>query len=196
MEKGTRGEKSKLCWQQATDEEQSGNPTRHLRRLIIEVKAPWALDPVAFVQEDHLPTADELQSKQGSSYHPTKKQMSAAARGLFSEAQKIWAQIYDSCVTQGNYFFALTSYEFWVFGVFSADYTFAQVTDPIPYDSKKPTVLACLMYWTQSAMLVSGLHEIPWPLDDREPLAQIPATTLKDGSVLNLRAAKTIATVD
>ncbi|KAG8913382.1 hypothetical protein FRC00_002514 [Tulasnella sp. 408] len=128
--KNSKGEKSDLSWQQPMDNE-SGTPSRPLRRLVIEVKTPWTLDPVTFQK-------------------------------FVEEDRNIWAQIYDYCVTQGNYFFVLTSYEFWVFGVFSADYTFAQVTKPIPYDSKKPTILAVLMYWTQSAMLVPGLHEIPW----------------------------------
>ncbi|KAG8927004.1 hypothetical protein FRC00_002392 [Tulasnella sp. 408] len=199
--KGTKGERSDLCWQRESDSNlESGTPTRTLRQLVIEVKTPWALDLITFrefVEQNCLPTADEIKAAQGSSAPSTKPRKNSKGGVFYSKkAHKIWAQIYDYCVTQGNYFFVLTSYEFWVFGVFSADYTFAQVTNLIPYDSKKPTVLASLMYWTQSAMLVPGLHEIPWVSDERVPLAQSSSTTLKDASVLNLRAAKAIAAGD
>ncbi|KAG8958972.1 hypothetical protein FRC05_008259 [Tulasnella sp. 425] len=155
--KGTPAERSDLCWQPRSEKE-SETPTKPLKRLVIEVNTPWTLDPITF--KEFLPTADELQAARQSDRSSTGRR--SATKVSFSKVQSIWAQVYDYCVTQGNYFFVLTSYEFWAFGVFSVDYTSAQVTDPISYDSKKPTVLASLMYWTQSAMLVPGLHGIPW----------------------------------
>ncbi|KAG8942903.1 hypothetical protein FRC04_003303 [Tulasnella sp. 424] len=160
--KGAPAERSDLCWQCGSEEE-SETLTKSLKRLVIEVNTPWTLDPITFkefVETDHLPTADELQAARQNDSSSTGRW--SATKVSFSKVQNIWAQVYDYCVTQGIYFFVLTSYEFWAFGVFSVDYTSAQVTDPIPYDSKKPTVLASLMYWTQSAMLVPDLHSIPW----------------------------------
>lgn len=81
-------------------------------------------------------------------------------------------------------------YDFWAFGVFSVDYTSAKITDPISYDSKDPTVLACLMYWTRSAMFVPNLHSIPCVNDPPAPLAPFSSTSLKHVAVWNPRAVK------
>ncbi|KAG9002955.1 hypothetical protein FRB90_011278 [Tulasnella sp. 427] len=162
--KDTKGQKSDLSWKADADDE-AETYTKPLRRLVIEVKTPWTLDPLTvgeFVKQPHLPTLNELEEQKRAEQSDSNELRCPLGKVYFSKVQNIWAQIYDYCVTQGNYFFVLTSYEFWVFGVFSADYSSAQVTNPIPYDARDPTILGCLMYWTQSAMLTPGLHRIPW----------------------------------
>ncbi|KAG8893837.1 hypothetical protein FRB99_001677, partial [Tulasnella sp. 403] len=79
----------------------------------------------------------------------------------YNSVEQMWAQVYDYCHNRSNWFFVLTSYEYWIFGVFSLDWGSAFVTDPFPYDSTEPTTLEFLLYWTESAMFVPGLYEIP-----------------------------------
>ncbi|KAG9000554.1 hypothetical protein FRB90_011792 [Tulasnella sp. 427] len=172
---GTARQKCDLCWQRSA----ASSDQPWIRRLVVEVKTPWTLDPVTFekfVAAGHIPSKTELEQK----------------KERFSKVHRIWAQIYDYCVIQGTFFFVLTSYEYWVFGVFPTDYTFAWVTDLIPNDSKEPTILGCMMYWILSAMLAQGLQPVPWGSDQPELGARTSITTLKDVAVQNIRAARAI----
>lgn len=81
-----------------------------------------------------------------------------------------------------------------MFGVFSADYTEARITDPLAYDSSEPNILECLVYWTQSARLIPGMFDIPWVSDSFVP-PRDHVHTLKDAVLLNLRAAKAVVSV-
>ncbi|KAG8911308.1 hypothetical protein FRC01_005781, partial [Tulasnella sp. 417] len=176
---------SDLCWQRLPPGN-SGVKEETIRRLALEVKAPWVLDLElfnAFVNTSKIPTSDEIRRAKGAGSHPpnvdwttiqdnphdeTSQSMEQPSI-RFSKVENIWAQIYDYCVIQGNFFFILTTYDYWAFGVFSADYTAAQVTDPLPYDLSEPNILECLLYWTQSARLVPGMFEIPLVSDSFEP---------------------------
>ncbi|KAG8981231.1 hypothetical protein FRC05_004133 [Tulasnella sp. 425] len=77
------------------------------------------------------------------------------------QAQRVLAQVYDYCREQKHQFFIITTYEYWMFGVFSQDYTLAAVTEPLPYDHKGPTILQCITYWLQSSLFLPGSFEIP-----------------------------------
>ncbi|KAG8950125.1 hypothetical protein FRC04_007980 [Tulasnella sp. 424] len=139
-----------------------------LRRLIVEAKAPWVM-PLSelrrFADMEKLPTLAELQSS-GRSGKPNEK---------FTNEENAWAQIYDYCYGQGHHYFILTTYEHWVFGVFSLNYTSARVSDIIPYSSLEPSVLECITYWVQSSMFVPGSFEIPLfgPNDTGPPAAPL-----------------------
>ncbi|KAG8908875.1 hypothetical protein FRC01_007212 [Tulasnella sp. 417] len=203
----TMGMLSDLCWQRVPPGN-TGVKGETIRRLVLEVKAPWVLDLElfnAFVNTSKIPTSDEIRRAKGAGSHSpnvdwttmrdnphdeTSEPMEQPSI-RFSKVENIWAQIYDYCVIQGNFFFILTTYDYWAFGVFSADYTAAQVTDPLPYDLSEPNILECLLYWTQSARLVPGMFEIPLVSDSFEP-PRDQVHALKDAALLNLRAAKAV----
>ncbi|KIO18586.1 hypothetical protein M407DRAFT_157538, partial [Tulasnella calospora MUT 4182] len=183
--KKTMGMLSDLCWQKPPPGNSSVKEET-IRRLVLEVKAPWVLDLelfTAFVNTPKIPTFDEIRKAKGvgssspdvnwttTRDNPLDKTFQPMGQPSirFSKVENIWAQIYDYCVTQGNFFFILTTYDYWVFGVFSADYSAAKVTDPLPFDLSEPNILECLVYWTQSARLVPGMFEIPWVSDSFEP---------------------------
>ncbi|KAG8918926.1 hypothetical protein FRC01_001578 [Tulasnella sp. 417] len=151
--KGTQQILSDLAWERQPPPD-SDDVT--LRRLIVEAKAPWTM-PLSglrkFVDLKKLPTLAELQNMQRGGKPKEKVK--------FSDEENAWAQIYDYCHGQGRHYFVLTTYEYWVFGVFSLNFTSAQVSDIIPYSHTEPTVLECITYWVQSSMFVPGCFEIP-----------------------------------
>ncbi|KAG9041412.1 hypothetical protein FS837_012309 [Tulasnella sp. UAMH 9824] len=151
--KGTQQILSDLAWQKEPPANSDDVP---VRRLIVEAKSPWTM-PLSvlqkFVDLKKLPTLAELRNMK-SGGKPNEKEK-------FSEEQKVWAQLYDYCHTQRRHYFVLTTYERWVFGVFSLNFTSARVSDIIPYSRTEPTVLECLTYWVQSSMFVPGCFEIP-----------------------------------
>ncbi|KAG8974811.1 hypothetical protein FRC05_006743 [Tulasnella sp. 425] len=135
-------------------------------RLIVEVKAPWVMrtkDFEEFVAIGKLRKASEITAEVRANNNgviPTDK-YGDPEPPTFKKVENVWAQIYDYCTRQNHHFFVLTSYENWAFGVFSLRYEIAYVSDVIAYDNTGPTVLECLLYWVQSAMLVPGLFEVP-----------------------------------
>ncbi|KAG8914549.1 hypothetical protein FRC01_004011 [Tulasnella sp. 417] len=151
--KGTQQILSDLAWERQPSPD-SDDVT--LRRLVVEVKSPSTM-PLSvlrkFVDLNKLPTLAELQNMQRGGRSKEKEK--------FSEEEKVWAQLYDYCHGQGHHYFILTTYDHWVFGVFSLNFTSAQVSDVIPYSHTEPTVLECITYWVQSSMFVPGCFEIP-----------------------------------
>ncbi|KZT44301.1 hypothetical protein SISSUDRAFT_1339 [Sistotremastrum suecicum HHB10207 ss-3] len=78
---------------------------------------------------------------------------------------KVWAKLWDTCSHAECPFFVVTSYEEWVFGVFTEGWTRAVVSEPIKYDSTKPTVVQTLCYWMQSALGGEGGFKAPAVLE-------------------------------
>ncbi|KAF7322950.1 Microtubule associated protein [Mycena chlorophos] len=75
--------------------------------------------------------------------------------------ERLWAKIWDTCVTNHTPWFVLTSYNQWVFGVFSSGWTAAFVSDVCNFDSFSPTVIEWLTFWVASAMRLKGWRHIP-----------------------------------
>ncbi|KAG8981233.1 hypothetical protein FRC05_004135 [Tulasnella sp. 425] len=82
-------------------------------------------------------------------------------RKKYNKAQSVLGQVYDYCTEQEHCFWIISTYEYWIFGVFSENYETAMVTEPIRYDSHSPTTLQCILYWIQSATFRPGAFEIP-----------------------------------
>ncbi|KAG8918179.1 hypothetical protein FRC01_002019 [Tulasnella sp. 417] len=130
-------------------------------RLLVEVKCPWTL-PLSKMEEitkfhNGLPNLSEIEAarkERGSS--PGKK-----TEPRYNRAQRALAQVYDYCREQKHHFFIITTYEHWMFGVFSQDYTLATVTEPLPYNHQGPTILQCIIYWLQSSLFLPGSFELP-----------------------------------
>ncbi|KAJ6547537.1 hypothetical protein B0H19DRAFT_1166187 [Mycena capillaripes] len=74
---------------------------------------------------------------------------------------RLWAKIWDTCVAKNTPWFVLTSYNQWVFGVFSAGWTAAFVTPVYNFDASTPTIIEWLTFWVASAMRLKGWRAIP-----------------------------------
>ncbi|KAG8943414.1 hypothetical protein FRC04_002879 [Tulasnella sp. 424] len=155
----------------------TGSARSDVKRLLVEVKCPWTL-PLAEMGEivkfhNGLPNLSELEAVNERTTSPRKVKKPAYTSGehLYHilnssfvtslQAQRVLAQVYDYCREQKHQFFIITTYEYWMFGVFSQDYTLAAVTEPLPYDHKGPTILQCITYWLQSSLFLPGSFEIP-----------------------------------
>ncbi|KAG8918704.1 hypothetical protein FRC01_001696, partial [Tulasnella sp. 417] len=129
--------------------------------IAIEVKCPWVL-PLSEMKEitkfhNGLPNRSEVKlarEERGSSPGRQKEPE-------YTTAQRVLAQVYDYCKEQKNHFFIITTYEYWMFGVFSQDYSLATVTEPLPYNHQGTTILQCIKYWLQSSLFLPGSFEIP-----------------------------------
>ncbi|KAJ7079296.1 hypothetical protein B0H15DRAFT_518829 [Mycena belliarum] len=75
--------------------------------------------------------------------------------------QRLWAKLWDICVQRKTRWFILTSYEQWVFGVFSEGWTIGFVSEVMQFDAQGPTVLEALAFWIACAMRLPGCRSVP-----------------------------------
>ncbi|KAG8927374.1 hypothetical protein FRC01_007570 [Tulasnella sp. 417] len=66
--------------------------------------------------------------------------------------EKMWYYIYDVCLAHNCRWFAITSADYWCFGVFGAGWTGGYTSPPLPYFNRHPTVLQILILWTMSSL--------------------------------------------
>uniref|UniRef100_A0A0W0EXX7 Uncharacterized protein n=1 Tax=Moniliophthora roreri TaxID=221103 RepID=A0A0W0EXX7_MONRR len=86
--------------------------------------------------------------------------------------ERIWAKLWDLCVTQQTPWFVLTSYNQWVFGMFSSGWTSALITGAYEWNSTCPTVIECLTFWLASAMGIATnirYPKVPEPVNLTPP---------------------------
>ncbi|TDL20623.1 hypothetical protein BD410DRAFT_361600 [Rickenella mellea] len=88
-----------------------------------------------------------------------------------SNAELIWARLYDYCYSTGCHYWGISTYNFWVFGMFSKNYSHGWTTEIYSSDSKDPIVFQFLVYWMHSAF--GGANTLP-----------IPTISLGSGDVL------------
>ncbi|KAI0827205.1 hypothetical protein BC628DRAFT_1409964 [Trametes gibbosa] len=70
----------------------------------------------------------------------------------WSNATKVWAMVYDSCRVSGYRWFVVTTYDKWVFGTWSLEWSGADVTEPIPFDrTRGMSVVQILTFWLECA---------------------------------------------
>ncbi|OSD07727.1 hypothetical protein PYCCODRAFT_1455819 [Trametes coccinea BRFM310] len=70
----------------------------------------------------------------------------------WTNAMKTWAMLYDSCRVSGYRWFVVTSYQYWIFGTWSAEWSGAQVTEPVPFDKTVGmTIVEMLAFWIECA---------------------------------------------
>jgi len=67
-------------------------------------------------------------------------------------AQMLWAMIHDCCAYHGIHHFVLTTYDKWIFGLFTESYRTGFVRHAMSYDAQSPTVLQTLIFWMDAAM--------------------------------------------
>ncbi|KAG8943421.1 hypothetical protein FRC04_002886 [Tulasnella sp. 424] len=146
--------------------------------LLIEVKCPWTLPysdmdnlaklgtglrkPEQTAGPSQPSKPRDSRGRANTQHSPPKGESKSKTNGnSYSPAESALAQVYDYCKEQEHCFWIITTYEYWVFGVFSKDYKTAMVTEPLAYDRVKPTILECIIYWLQSAHFRPGSFEIP-----------------------------------
>ncbi|KAH7883610.1 hypothetical protein F5I97DRAFT_1548033 [Phlebopus sp. FC_14] len=66
--------------------------------------------------------------------------------------ERLWAKLWEECRRKKCYYFIVTSYRQWIFGVFSGGRTNAFVSPPLDAGSREPTVLQAMLYWLASAL--------------------------------------------
>ncbi|WWC64583.1 uncharacterized protein I303_107194 [Kwoniella dejecticola CBS 10117] len=67
--------------------------------------------------------------------------------GDVGQANLLQAQVYDDCVQNQCYFFAITNLKYWVFGQFNSNYTRCTVSPVIHRQAKDPSLMQCLTAW-------------------------------------------------
>ncbi|KAI0721678.1 hypothetical protein C8T65DRAFT_630855 [Cerioporus squamosus] len=131
--------------------------------MLVFVQAPWILP------------SEDLEEFASCTSFPDSRQHYMTPLNI---VQRLWAKIYDRCSRHGSRWFVLTTYDDWVFGVFSRGYTQAWVSNVLHGQSLGPTILECLFYWFASAAGSPSGWRVP---DVRAELsgsvARFPATT-------------------
>ncbi|KAF7294961.1 Microtubule associated protein [Mycena indigotica] len=119
------------------------------RSVVVAFQPPWILS-----------SADILEFTKCRSFPPYIGAGHAFPSELSSK-ERIWAKLWDTCVTNHTPWFVLTSYNQWVFGVFSSAWTAAFVSEVCEFDSFSPTVIEWLTFWVASAMRLKGWRHAP-----------------------------------
>ncbi|KAJ7279692.1 hypothetical protein C8J57DRAFT_1303986 [Mycena rebaudengoi] len=114
--------------------------------LVVAFQPPWILS-----EQDILEfSAAGALSMQAESSSP-----------LLDGKERLWAKIWDTCVCRKTRWFALTSYNQWVFGAFSEGWTVGFVSEVYYFDSIGPTILELLSFWIACAMRLPGGAVLP-----------------------------------
>lgn len=76
---------------------------------------------------------------------------------------RLWAKVWDACASNRSHYFVLSSYNQWVFGIFSRSMKTAFVSRVYSYMSDSPTILQLLVYWLASSSngTIQGTFDIP-----------------------------------
>ncbi|KAJ7632591.1 hypothetical protein FB45DRAFT_508821 [Roridomyces roridus] len=124
------------------------------RSVVVAFQPPWILS------EQDIKEFAECRS-----FPPFRVPGNAFPTPLESK-ERLWAKIWDTCVSRNTPWFVLTSYNQWVFGVFSAGWTAAFVTGVYQFDGYSPTIVEWLSFWIASAMRLKGWRSIPKVCDE------------------------------
>ncbi|KAL0946926.1 hypothetical protein HGRIS_013087 [Hohenbuehelia grisea] len=119
------------------------------RSVLIAYQPPWVLsrqDMKEFASSKAMPPF-----RAEGHFYPTPLQSN----------ERLWAKIWDTCVEKDTRWFVVTTYQQWVFGVFTKGWTTAYVTSPYECDEYGPTILEFLTYWVACAMQLPGSSRAP-----------------------------------
>ncbi|KAJ6496653.1 hypothetical protein C8R47DRAFT_973464 [Mycena vitilis] len=119
------------------------------KSVLVAFQPPWILSE-----------QDIKEFSQCRSFPPFRVPGNAFPTRLESK-ERLWAKIWDACVAKNTRWFVLTSYNQWVFGVFSNGWTAAFVSTVQNFDSVSPTIIEWLTFWVASAMHFKGHSLIP-----------------------------------
>ncbi|KAJ7172503.1 hypothetical protein C8R46DRAFT_1161910 [Mycena filopes] len=135
------------------------------KSIVVAFQPPWILS------EQDIKEFSECRS-----FPPFRAPGNAFPKELDSR-ERLWAKLWDACVSKKTPWFVLTSYNHWVFGVFSAGWTAAFVSGVQAFDTVSPTITEWLTFWVASAMRLQGRHTIPKVCDEPPYIPhQVPCT--------------------
>ncbi|KAG8982655.1 hypothetical protein FRB90_006641 [Tulasnella sp. 427] len=66
--------------------------------------------------------------------------------------EKMWYYVHDTCLKYHCRWFAITTADYWAFGMFASGWAGAFTSPPLPYFNQQPTVLQVLTLWTMSSL--------------------------------------------
>ncbi|KAJ7109350.1 hypothetical protein C8R44DRAFT_284984 [Mycena epipterygia] len=156
-----------FMWSLSPQEEMTPARVAEIGRksVVVAFQPPWILSE-----------QDIKEFSQCRSFPPFRVPGNAFPTPLESK-ERLWAKIWDACVARNTPWFVLTSYNQWVFGVFSAGWTAAFVTGVCNFDAYSPTCLEWLTFWVASAMRLKGWRAIPKVCDEPPYLPrEVPCT--------------------
>ncbi|TDL20631.1 hypothetical protein BD410DRAFT_790590 [Rickenella mellea] len=128
------------------------NNTRHDVRLAAVFLPPW--------QFSHADFADFIE---GSTITLWFSQISTGSISKHDArpGELMWARIYDYCYSSDCHYWVVTSYDHWVFGIFSKNFMQGWTTELYHRDSTDPTVLQLVVFWMHSAFTAKNTWSIP-----------------------------------
>ncbi|WRT70220.1 uncharacterized protein IL334_007215 [Kwoniella shivajii] len=89
--------------------------------------------------------------------------------GDIGQANLLQAQVYDDCIQNQVYFFAVTNLKYWVFGQFNSNYTQCTVSPVIHRQGRDPSLMQCLTAW-----VVRSVDERPRATDPHPGITPPP----------------------
>ncbi|KDQ56482.1 hypothetical protein JAAARDRAFT_48328 [Jaapia argillacea MUCL 33604] len=98
-----------------------------------------------------------------------------------TRASELWRKILHLCRERDTSYFVYSTYNYWIFGSFSLDWTHATVSPVKTYDCQGPTILECLCCW----LLESNRDERKWLNPDVAELSEV------EGSLEEIAASPT-----
>ncbi|KAF9500892.1 hypothetical protein BDN71DRAFT_946872 [Pleurotus eryngii] len=136
--------------------------------VLVAYQPPWILSP-----------QDMKEFASCRSMPPFRREGEPDFRPLQS-SERLWAKLWDTCAAKHCRWFCLTTYDQWVFGVFTKGWTSAFVTTVYTFDDYGPTVLEHLLYWVASASRLPGSARIPQVCEEPQPFHKVLPCTVYD----------------
>nr|XP_019010336.1 uncharacterized protein I206_04804 [Kwoniella pini CBS 10737]OCF49117.1 hypothetical protein I206_04804 [Kwoniella pini CBS 10737] len=134
------------------------------RAMIVEIRPPSVIDSSVM--------KEFARGKNGESWWGF---YSETCVGDVGQANLLQAQVYDDCVQNQCFYFAVTNLKYWVFGQFSSDYTQCTVSPVLHRQAKNPSVMQCLTAW-----IVRSVDERPRAGDLPSQLPTSPQHTERE----------------
>ncbi|KAK7467104.1 hypothetical protein VKT23_004164 [Stygiomarasmius scandens] len=139
--------------------------------VVVAFQPPWILSP-----------QDIKEFARCRSFPAYRALGNAFAIDELRSEERAWAKLWDTCVVRNTPWFVLTSYNQWVFGMFTQGWTAAFVTKVYEYNSFEPTIVELLTFWIVSAMGIASNFQCP---KVPEPVHLPPASVVPSRDVAN-----------
>ncbi|KAI8970644.1 hypothetical protein BD414DRAFT_518299 [Trametes punicea] len=116
-------------------------PTGILRPgIVILVIPPWLLG---------IGDLKEFSSRRVQ-FNPNELDREPPGTTAWSNATKLWAMLYDTCRVSAYRWFVVTTYQHWVFGTWSVEWSGAELTAPVPFDrTRGMSIVEMLTFWVE-----------------------------------------------
>ncbi|KAJ8072475.1 hypothetical protein AAF712_011227 [Marasmius tenuissimus] len=123
--------------------------TARQKQLVVAYQPPWILSPT------------DLKEFTTRRSFPTFRAPGHAFPTELESSERVWARLWDLCLTRNTRWFVLTSYNQWVFGAFAERRSIGFTTPVYEWNSSAPTIVELLAFWTSCAMDLTEYNPIP-----------------------------------